>query len=343
MLVLPHIQIKNRLTGEKQFYRLDQDKIVIGRDVSNYIILDAKAISRRHSEILHEGGQYFLRDLKSNNGTFLNEKKIAPQEKFLLRSGDLIRLEDYDLHFEIPSQDSADDLHETTDTDLLEIKMIKKLLKTVDRQSAPTLEVMEGPQAGSRFSLPERNQKIIIGRDPACEFRIDSDVISRKHARIEKHLDTVILSDLDSKNGTHVNQTKLEKSEEKKLQDGDIIHLGPLRLVFRNPQELAFELDPPKMQVAPQEASKPEVIKSKEPELKVTVSHESSQELLASPRASLRKKKKDSQPELEEESPIPEEMPKEKFSLSWTEIIALAIGLVVLMGSLWGIIKILKF
>jgi pSer/pThr/pTyr-binding forkhead associated (FHA) protein len=55
------------------------------------------------------------------------------------------------------------------------------------------------------FSLPE----VIIGRDPACECRVDDETVSIRHARLSFHHNQWWLEDLNSTNGTTLNQGKL--------------------------------------------------------------------------------------------------------------------------------------
>jgi pSer/pThr/pTyr-binding forkhead associated (FHA) protein len=55
------------------------------------------------------------------------------------------------------------------------------------------------------FILPE----IAIGRDPACECPVDDESISARHARLSFHHNQWWLEDLDSTNGTQLNQEKL--------------------------------------------------------------------------------------------------------------------------------------
>lgn len=366
MEIRPQIAVKNKRTGERQLYRMDQELITVGRDHANYVVLDGRTVSRKHVEILREGQQFFIKDLKSNNGTQLNEKTLTPNEKALLRSGDLIQVEDFDLQFLIPTTDRVEEIYEITDTDLLEVKMVKKLLKAMDRENAPSLEVLEGPQAGVLFALEEKNQDVVVGRDPACEFSIDSNVISRKHARVEKRFDTVILHDLDSKNGTFVNR---ERVKEKRLQDGDIIHLGTLALSFKNPQELSFDFEPP--QIKPSEASKaprPSSAPKIAPVEEIEDEEAGAQAPEASPsgtrasrkKASASKKKSPIRPpptpveELPEEAAAePEAAPTSEEAkglkglkiggvrISMMEILATVLGLAVLIGSIWAILKIL--
>ena len=67
----------------------DAGAVSIGREAGNLIKLDDHEISRRHAEIRRVGGSYIVGDLKSSNGTFLNDAKVERAE---LASGDRIRV-----------------------------------------------------------------------------------------------------------------------------------------------------------------------------------------------------------------------------------------------------------
>ena len=350
MNVKPEITVKNKLTGEKSLYRMDQTPLVIGRDAENFIVLPSKAVSRRHTEILYDRGQFFVRDLKSNNGTKLGERKIPTKEKNLLKSGDVIRIDDFDLCFEIPDKKV---LSENTDSEILEVKMVKKLLRAMDKDSAPSLEVIDGPEKGRRFSFEAKSQDVVVGRDPSCEFFIDSSVISRKHARFEKRFDTVTLHDLKSKNGTFVNRQKIDS---KRLQDGDVVHLGTLSIIFRNPQELGLDVGAPEISV-----SQPSIELSeksvKEPEIPL-------------PDARVAKRRGPDDPPPPAPKPAPQPIvqqtpePLESFpaphhedapptpleateaaslpKLTSSEIAMIIVGLTVLVGALYGLFKLFQ-
>jgi pSer/pThr/pTyr-binding forkhead associated (FHA) protein len=51
--------------------------------------------------------------------------------------------------------------------------------------------------------------ELTIGRDPACECPIEDDSISARHTRLSYHHNQWWLEDLDSTNGTLINQEKL--------------------------------------------------------------------------------------------------------------------------------------
>ncbi len=54
--------------------------LTIGRDRNNSLCLDSAAISRFHAVIMSNSGNYYVKDLQSTNGTFLNGRKITKEK-----------------------------------------------------------------------------------------------------------------------------------------------------------------------------------------------------------------------------------------------------------------------
>ena len=54
----------------------DADSLGVGRKPDNDIVIDNPAISGYHCRISVQGGTYFVEDLDSTNGTFVNEKRV---------------------------------------------------------------------------------------------------------------------------------------------------------------------------------------------------------------------------------------------------------------------------
>ena len=67
-------------------------KISIGRDQSNSIIIDDKLVSRFHAEIQKIKEDYFIKDLNSSNGTFVNNTRIPDDKYVKLENKDIIRI-----------------------------------------------------------------------------------------------------------------------------------------------------------------------------------------------------------------------------------------------------------
>src|SRR5689334_8472755 len=53
---------------------------------------EALGVSRQHVTIMTEGERLMIRDLNSNNGTFLNGNRLKPDEGYFIKNGDQIQL-----------------------------------------------------------------------------------------------------------------------------------------------------------------------------------------------------------------------------------------------------------
>ena len=68
---------------------LDEPVVSIGRLLTNDISLDDPFVSRQHCLIRNEGEQYFIEDLNSANGTYVNSEQV---KESLLKEGSLIQI-----------------------------------------------------------------------------------------------------------------------------------------------------------------------------------------------------------------------------------------------------------
>jgi len=76
---------------------VEGDRAVLGRHPDCDIVLDVAAVSRQHARIVREVGGYFLEDLGSRNGTFLNGQML--QGRRALRDGDRVVICDLTFRF----------------------------------------------------------------------------------------------------------------------------------------------------------------------------------------------------------------------------------------------------
>ena len=88
------------------------------------------------------------------------------------------------------------------------------------------LVVINGVDLGKKYSLAQAST--VVGRSSKVDIQIDEDAISRSHAVIENHGNKFMLRDLESTNGTYVNDRDVR---EKRLVDGDQVKIG--RTIFK--------------------------------------------------------------------------------------------------------------
>ncbi len=73
-------------------YELKGDKCILGRHPDCQIWIEVGAVSRNHCQIVREGNRFFLEDLGSRNGTFVNDEPTKVEGRRLLKLGDELRV-----------------------------------------------------------------------------------------------------------------------------------------------------------------------------------------------------------------------------------------------------------
>ena len=77
-------------------FPLNADRMTIGRRPDSDIFLDDVTVSRDHAIIVHRGDAWYLDDLGSLNGTYVNRRRIDSQH---LEDGDEVQIGKYKLTF----------------------------------------------------------------------------------------------------------------------------------------------------------------------------------------------------------------------------------------------------
>jgi pSer/pThr/pTyr-binding forkhead associated (FHA) protein len=76
-------------------------KVTIGRSLGSDLRLDHPSVSRRHAMIVSMGDDYYIEDLGSTYGTWLNEIRLPVASRTKLHRGDLIQIGEVRLRFEV--------------------------------------------------------------------------------------------------------------------------------------------------------------------------------------------------------------------------------------------------
>ena len=97
-----------------------------------------------------------------------------------------------------------------------------------------TFQVLDGADKGMLFTgLPT---PLTIGRENGNGIRLNDERVSRFHLKVQEDHSQIVLTDLDSTNGTRVNGQDVQL---RVLRVGDLVHLGRSVLLFGSPEEIA--------------------------------------------------------------------------------------------------------
>src|SRR5207245_2976276 len=96
-----------------------------------------------------------------------------------------------------------------------------------------TFQVLEGVDKGRIFrDLPV---PVTIGREEGNLLRLNDERVSRYHAKVQQDADDLILTDLESTNGTRINGHVVQI---RRLRYGDRVGVGRSLLLFGSDEEI---------------------------------------------------------------------------------------------------------
>lgn len=210
----------------------------LGRAPGNTLVLDTSTVDETHARLIQHDGRLFLQDNKSRIGSFVNGKKVKYKE---LRPGDVITIGN--VHF---------DIVELEDTHLASTRIPALPQPSASHTAADWRLVSDSSWlAGKVFELKDAGT--ILGRGKDCDIVIPGNHLSRNHAVIRKKGDHLILKDLQSSNGSFVNEMRVEG--EQVVRAGDRLRFdvysfrvqGPTSVESSQPviQPTASRLPPP--------------------------------------------------------------------------------------------------
>jgi pSer/pThr/pTyr-binding forkhead associated (FHA) protein len=99
------------------------------------------------------------------------------------------------------------------------------------------LRVLDGADRGRVFA--NLNPPITVGREEGNAVQLNDDRVSRFHLKIQEDDDQLVLTDLESTNGTKINGEDIQL---RILKHGDLIMLGRSVLLFGSREEIATRL-----------------------------------------------------------------------------------------------------
>lgn len=100
-----------------------------------------------------------------------------------------------------------------------------------------TIQVLEGLERGRVFE--NLQPPICIGREDDNDIRLNDERVSRFHAKIQEDDGRLILTDLDSTNGTRVNGRAVQM---RVLRVGDLVSIGRCVLLIGSREQIAEQV-----------------------------------------------------------------------------------------------------
>lgn len=222
---------------------LVDQRLTIGRDKSNGLVINDEGLSVFHAELRQEDGKLYVWDSGSVNGTFLNGEKVS--QKAEVKAGDVLRFHLVEIQITDPSKGPAP-------------TPVGAIKRDIDKPALPQWQVkaMTGTISGKMFMVDGTK---VIGRDPGCDIIISGPHVSRRHAELSIRGGALWVKDLGSSNGSFLNG---KRTEESVLKNGDEVKFDAMTFKVVGPSDVAESFDEADMTqfrpvVAPKPAAQP--------------------------------------------------------------------------------------
>ena len=185
---------------------LADERITIGQDHRNSLVLADFGVSLFHAEICRDGGHYYLSDCASEAGTLINGERIS--SRYQIRADDLLQLGAVELQFIDPMKPQA----------------------KLDNSKKWFLQVLQGENQGNKYPLAG---SMTFGRSVKCELCFNDPELSRRHCEFFLKDGVLEVKDLGSANGLQVNRQKVTTAT---LLAGDQMQMGGVTLLVIGPK-----------------------------------------------------------------------------------------------------------
>lgn len=219
----------------KQTIPINTDTFSIGRSSSNDVVINNMGVSSFHAVISKKNGLYYIEDLNSSNGTYLNSQKISSTERFNLEDSLVIGKHTLKLSewSQAPSASSVASYQESSDATVIMAPGSMPSSTSVESQAEAITQkncslIVKGDLNGiKKLLLTENNYG--IGKAKDNKIRIGGWFTPRHIAEIEKVGHSFYITPLKKKK-VKLNNNLISSSS--MLSHGDEIRIKKLFMKF---------------------------------------------------------------------------------------------------------------
>ena len=221
-------------------YEFDKDQVTIGRAPDCDVVIDNLGVSRVHAQIERNAEVFVLRDLHSNNGTYVRGEKI---QRYNLNDQDEFFLGKHSITFcyIIPEQEW---LEESPQTEVLHKKEesnrdIQGMTMAMDAQDIALMHLKKNAilaaylsvtgASGVRQQIPITKPAIFFGNHPKCEYRVEGWFVNKRHVLLLREDTGFRLIHLGNKKPPKINGAEVD---DQKLKHGDVLEIENIRMTF---------------------------------------------------------------------------------------------------------------
>jgi pilus assembly protein CpaF len=144
------IFVIDRNKNKKEF-TFEKPEIILGRSNDNDITLPSEKISRKHAKIFQQNGDIIIEDLKSANGTYINDNRITIP--YALKLSDIIKIEEFTIKVESEVLTSQED-------DTFDETVLPSIKKEISPSPSPKPELIDVQISSEEDKILQLKSKI---------------------------------------------------------------------------------------------------------------------------------------------------------------------------------------
>ncbi|MDA8164633.1 MAG: FHA domain-containing protein [Desulfobacteraceae bacterium] len=220
----------------KRFLIDEGHRLTIGRSGEADVTIDNTAVSRLHSAFSLRNGIYFLEDLNSLNGTFINGRRIeaetpvSPEDEIAIGKFRLGAAAEGDQR-----EESASVVAAAMDLDDATVFVTPKARAASEPASPPgktgtcRLTVIDGSAVPRELALDGRSS-IKIGKDADADIRVPGWLVAPAQCFVVDQAGRFVIAPQKSWTGTWLNGLRIKDPQP--LRKGDVITIGRVKIRY---------------------------------------------------------------------------------------------------------------